>query len=183
MAILRRTPREVYRVYREAEYLAGADEFGEWHTSRSTRAPQQRPLLRLGAAGALSAALGAFGAVLVFAGIGVRSPGRRVAANGTSVKVGVMLRPGEADSVPSAGRDRARRIARMRHTRAAGWRGVGGSARAARSASPQRAAPSAPGVPAKPVGVKPAVAYDATRADPGERDARSPTQSEFGFER
>jgi hypothetical protein len=29
----------------------------------------------------------------------------------------------------------------------------------------------------------PAVAYDATRADPGEPAARSPTQSEFGFER
>lgn len=170
-------------MYSEAEYLAGADELGEWHKLHPRRASQERPLRRLGAAGVLTAALGALGGVIVFAGIGVRSPNRRVAVNRTPVKGGVLLRPGEVDSVAYDDRDRARRTARMSHTRAAEWRAAARSRPAARSASSQPAAGKAPGVSAKPVRMMPAVAYDATRADPGARAARSPTQSEFGFER
>jgi hypothetical protein len=189
MAILRRAPREVYRVYGEAEYLAGADALGEWHKPGSRRPPQGHPLRRLGVAGALTGALGALGGVIVLAGIGVRSPNRLLAANGTFVKGGVLVGPGELDGTTSAGRDRVRLAIRMRHTRAGARRGVGRwarsrlavSARATRSASARRAAGCAPGVQAEPVGAAPAVAY--ARADPGEREARSPTQSEFGFER
>ncbi len=183
MAILRRTSREVYRVYSEAEYLAGADEFGEWHTLRSRRAPHEHPLRRLGAAGALTAALGALGGLIVFAGIGVRSPNRRVAVNRTPVKGGVLLRPGEVEGVAYEDRDRARRTARMRHGRVAERRGAGRSRPRAGSASSRRAAGKARGVSAEPVVVMPAVAYDATRVDPGGGAPRSPTQSEFGFER
>jgi len=191
MALLRRSSREVYRVYSEAEYLAGADDFGEWQESRSTRAPQRRPLRRLGAAAALTGALGALGGVIVFAGIGARSANRLLAVNGMSGKRGAPPRPGEVDSASSAGRDRVRPTARVRHTPLAARRGVGSSARRGRavsartahSASPERASEGAPGVPAEPVGGLPAVAYDATRADPGEGAAKSPTQREFGFER
>ncbi len=177
-------------MYSEVEYLAGADEFGEWHTSRSSGDPQERPLRRLGAAAALTGALGALSGVIVFAGIGMRSAARRVAVSEMPAKPGV-LAPREVDSAPSAGGDHARPTAGLHHVRSVAGRVVGRSARrrravsarAARSPSPERAAGSAPRVPAEPVGAIPTVAHDATRSDPGERAARSPTQSEFGFER
>ncbi len=183
IAILRRSSREVYRVYSEAEYLAGADDFGEWHKLHPSRVPQERPLRRLGAAGGLTAALGALGGVIVVAGVGVRSPNRRVAVDRTPVKGGVLRRPVEVDGVAYDDRDRARHTGRMGHARAAERGGAGRSRPAARSASSQWAAGKAPGASAKPVRVMPAVAYDAARADPGEGAVRSPTQSEFGFER
>lgn len=191
MEIRRRARREVYRVYSETEYFAGADAHSEWHTLLGRPAPPERRLYRLGAAGALTAALGALGGVIVFAGIGLRSPDRRVAATGALVKGRVPSRPAELDGAPPAGRDRSRDIPRARGARASAWRRVGGSAHlrrpvsahVARLASRQRAAGSAPNVPAQSIGAMPAVAYDATRADPGKPVARSPTQSEFGFER
>lgn len=178
-------------MYSEAEYLAGADEFGEWHRSAPGGDRQERPLRRLGAAAALTGALGALGGVIVFAGVGVRTSARDLAANGTSAKGGELLSPRRIDAAPPAGGDRPRGAARRRHAPVRAWRGAGRSARrrrvvsarAAHSASPQRSARSAAGVPAEPVGAMPAVAYDATRGDAAEREARPPTQSEFGFER
>jgi hypothetical protein len=173
MAILRRTSREVYRVYSEAEYLAGADEFGEWHRSQSSAGARERPRRRLGAVAALTGALGAVGGVIVFAGIGVRTSARDLAANGASAKRGHLLSPRRLHTAQPAGGGRARSAVRMRHAPAHAWRGAGRSARRRRAA----------GVPAESVETMPAVAYDATRAGPVEHESRSPTQSEFGFER
>jgi hypothetical protein len=177
MAILRRTSREVYRVYSEAEYLAGADEFGEWHRSQSSGGPRERPLRRLGAVAALTGALGALGGVIVFAGIGVRTSARDLAANGTSAKRGELLSPRRLHATPRARGDRARSAARMRRVPARARRAGGRSARGRRAVSPHA------GVPAEPVGAMPVVADEATRADPAEHESSSPTQSEFGFER
>jgi hypothetical protein len=168
-------------VYSEAEYLAGADASGEWHTSPPARAPHEHRLRRLGAAGVLTGALGALGGVVVFAGIGVRSPHRLLAVTGAPVKGGVVLREGEADGAPSRG-DRVRRSARTRHTRRGGLRGVHPSARR-RPALSARATVAMRSLAARPVGATPAVAYDATRSDPGDHAATAPTRSEFGFER
>ena len=146
MAILRRASREVYRVYSEAEYLAGADEFGEWHRSAPGGDRQERPLRRLGAAARFDRSFGGAGGVIVFAGVGVRTSARDLAANGTSAKGGELLSPRRIDAAPPAGGDRPRGAARgvtppsVRGEEPAGRPGAGVWSRRARLTRPHLSA-------------------------------------------
>jgi hypothetical protein len=192
MAILRRTSGEVYRVYSKEAYLDGADEFGEWHASPVKESAHERRLRRLGGAAALTGAVGAVGGVIVFVGMGARVPNRQVASNATRATRGVPLRAGEVVPETAVRQMRARQTGGLPHAGAVAWRRAVGrssdrrstvSANSARSAVPRRVAGHAPSAPTGLTVTTRAVAYDAAQDVPVEVAARSPTQSEFGFER
>jgi hypothetical protein len=189
----RRTSREVYRVYSEDAYLAGADELGEWHASHVAGVPRDGRLRRLGGAAALTGAVGAVGGVLVFAGVGARVPGRRVAViRAPAARAGLLrsaraalrasavrrLDMGRAATVRRAGLLASRApVARVAVRRPSAW------ANAARPAWPRRVAESEPGAPSKAIERTPSAAYNAAEGTPVEAVPGSHTQSEFGFER
>jgi hypothetical protein len=81
MAILRRTPRAVYRVYSQDDYLAGADQLDSRDPSPVAGVSRERLLRRLAGAAVLTGAVGATAGVIVLAGIRERSTDRQVAVN------------------------------------------------------------------------------------------------------
>jgi hypothetical protein len=191
MSILRRASREVYRVYSEEAYLAGAHELGEWYAPPVTGGSHERRLRRLGGAAAVTGAVGALGGVIAFMSIGARSPARQVAGSVMAPTRGVPFTGGAARA-SGARRARASRTGVVRHPgivsrRVAVARSIvrvhAISAGAAHSASPRRMAGVRPASPARAIAGGPAVVYETARGAPPEVPARSRTQSEFGFER
>lgn len=191
MSILRRAPREVYRVYSEEAYLAGVDELGEWHAPPAKDGSHDRGLRRLGGAAALTGALGALGGVVAFMGLGARSPARLLAGSAMA-PTRVAPSMGVASRASGARRARAfrngavqragvvtRRVAVTRSP----VRRHRISASGAHSALPLRMAGVRSASPARAIAGGTTVVYEAARAATAEAPGRSRTQSEFGFER
>jgi hypothetical protein len=192
MAIRRRTSREVYRVYSEEAYLAEAHELGRWYAPPVKEDSRERRLRGLGGAAALTGAVGVVGGVIVFVGIGARTPARQLAADGKLVTRGTPHRVGAVEGAAAVRRARALGAGAAHHAGVAARRAAVArsaerrprmSAPAARSASSRRVAERSRTAPAGPMARRPAVVYDAAQEAPAEVATRSQTQSEFGFER
>jgi len=184
-----RASREVYRVYSEADYFAGAEELGKWNTPPVKGALRERRLSPLRGAAALAGVVGAVGGMIVLVGMGARFSGRHAAGKRTPAPLGASLRAGGLEPAPAVRRGGARRTGGM-HRAGSVWRraavrrsAVRRPAGSSRSAAPRRMAESTLSAPPGRAPATPAVAYDAAEAGAIERTARSPTQSEFGFER
>lgn len=198
LAGLRRTPRAVYRVYSEDEYITDAVGPTEWYTPQAQTITREGRLRRLAGAAALTGAVGTVGGVIAIAIIGSRSPGSRIAASvGTAAQAALpTIRPAShARARPQA---RPRRTGQAHPARAvAGPSGAGDrsalnrqpvspSSRRSRVTlavahairtwrGPTVASDSKPSIPA--------VAPPSAPSAPAEAAAKSPTQGEFGFER
>ncbi len=83
MATLRRTPRTVYRVYNEQDYLAGTDALTGWQIPSIPPIERERRLRRLAGAAVLTGALGAVGGLLFATAVPVRPADRQIAAIST----------------------------------------------------------------------------------------------------
>jgi hypothetical protein len=197
MTLLRRAPREVYRVYAEHEFLADAlcDE-----PLRTREASAGRPLHRIVAATVLIAAAGALGALIALEslqsipGSRRRERQRSAAATATATAVVAVTRashPGVRRERGGRGRPRRRSPRPQAARRApdpvspAGQRvQVGGlapipeRAPAPESAGAPEGPPSPAGAPVAAAGSPVAVSAAASTAA-----AREEGQSEFGFER
>jgi hypothetical protein len=75
MALLRRAPREVYRVFSESDFLAGADADEQWQPDATDVAAGRRPR-RMAVAAMLVGAMAAVSAVLVLHPPPSQAPGR-----------------------------------------------------------------------------------------------------------
>jgi hypothetical protein len=185
MTLLQRSPREVYRVYDEDEFLAGAG--SDDCLALPVQAAEQR-LHRVAGVTVLLTALGAVAALVTLAATSSTTGGRRggaalLAASGTAGSlrtVGAHVwqqSPGTRPPRPARGEvdlPLDSRAARAR--RAGGAREQGTEIEASNPAS--SAAPAAPALPAE---AAPMTASAALRPEASPK-ARS-AQPEFGFER
>jgi hypothetical protein len=209
MAALRRTPRAVYRVYSQEEYLAGADVLTDWdappaQASSAQGISRERRLRRLAGAAALTGAMGTVAGAIALASIRAGSADRNIATNDTPRERAELPREAPAGSAGAFRRARAGhqdqppRVGALARRSAAGDRSVirrhAVAANAARSASPWRLAASAPTAHADPAWRRPAVVSGPAQSAPArlarpaqgtpvEAAAAPPMQSEFGFER
>lgn len=195
MSIFRSTPRAVYRVYSEDAYLTGAEDCGEWPALSPAMSvipsSRARRLRRMAGAAALTGALGTVGGMIVLTGVGLRSAGRRTAANGAPRRRAIEGRVSGARRASAARRAGAERRIHAWRSRSVARRPVArgrssdsgrlGSAAAARSAPGRRLATTVPENSVGRVGAGSAPGSSAPDAS-GEVAVVS-TQSEFGFER
>jgi hypothetical protein len=124
MALLRRAPREVYRVFDESDFLAGGAPGEEWEPV-STEAGGSRRFHRIAGAAMFAGAVAAMGAVLVLHRPASHTPGRSIATP-ASVHHARGARPGSpsyAAGVPEGSRATGRAVAPPRawRTLTAAW--------------------------------------------------------------
>lgn len=195
MSIFRGTARAVYRVYSEEAYLAGAEDCGESPALSPAMSvipgSRARRLRRMAGAAALTGALGTVGGMIVLAGVGLRSAGRRTAANGAprpraiQAQVSGTRRASAGGRAGAEGRTHVWRSRSVARGPVAGGRssvsGRLGSATAARSASGRRMATTVPESSVGRLGA--GSAPDSSAPDASGEVAVVSTQSEFGFER
>lgn len=183
--LLRRAPREVYRVYDAEEFLADArvDEITE-------AAPQAPPRRRKGArwrhqiAGAMMfvSAMSALGALLAVVGLSSIGSGRRArsgprtTAGSTETAQVSRVRPGLERAAPGAPPRRARMRRARRHDPTRSAHRPDGDSQARASAAAASPRPRVQGIPARAV----EVAHLLARASAGQA---GPRPAEFGFER
>jgi hypothetical protein len=197
MTLLRRAPREVYRVYGEEEFFTCATN-GE-HMELATPATGVRRLYRIAGATMVLAAMGAVGALVAIASRSAAGDGRRVgagllAATGSlassrGARTHVLWR-GSADAdgprhrgAPARPADRARQVELARQIdRARSVRRASARPRANVAVVGHASAPIEPALQASVAGVT-------TQASAESRQPEQPApaqhagQSEFGFER
>jgi hypothetical protein len=157
MALLRRAPREVYRVFSESDFLAGGDEDVQWQQVATDAGARRRPR-RMAVAAMLAGAIAAVAVVLPLHRPPSQAPGRSIAPPA----------PGEARPASPGSASGAARVSEdpraMRHEV--------GPARARTLAPTSSAGSSAAGTPAPPVTAV-AVAGGSAQLE----------RAEFGFER
>jgi len=187
MAVLRRTPRTVYRVYSEEEYFAGADAPTDWQRSPARGALRERRLRRLAGAAALTGAMGTVAGVIAVAGVSTPSGARQIAADDVP-RARLVHSPKGGARVARAvrwARDgqpwHARRVGAVGDRSAV--RGHPVFANAVRRVLPRRAAATASTVPVHPSWRRPEVVDAAAQSTPSEATTTPATQVEFGFER
>ncbi len=107
MAILRRTPRAVYRVYSQDDYLAGSDQLNSWDPLPGAGVSRERMLRRLAGAAVLTGAVGAAAGVIVLAGIRGRSTGSagRCEPLAADPSRAAVRKPEQLDTRPPPGAD------------------------------------------------------------------------------
>jgi hypothetical protein len=99
MALLRRAPREVYRVFSESDFLAGADADEQWQPVARDADLERRPH-RMAVGAMLAGAVAAVGAVLVLHRPPAHAPARSIAPSAPGeVRP---ARPGSASEVARA---------------------------------------------------------------------------------
>ncbi len=185
MTLLRRAPREVYRVYGEEEFLAGAG--GEERTQAPVPRPGEPRLHRVAGMTMLLAATGAVGGLIAITNLS------SVAGTGRRVRTGLLAATGSLVSSRSArahvwreraGADgplhqsvRAEPVDRARVARRAGAR--------PRAVAVILRRPSAPIEAAPPASVARLIARASAGPQQSQQSAepRRSGQSEFGFER
>jgi len=202
MAMLRRAPQQMYRVY-SAEEFEDAGMLTDWDGSPARGVTRERRFRRLAGAAALTGAVGTVGGAIAFASVGSRTMGLQIAASGTPrVRAAVhpasrapipdaaqLTRPGrlvlthqEARARPSASGNRSAtrshgRTSTSTRSRSRS-RGVTGSPAAVGQSAERPPSPAVPVVQDAPA----EVVVPAPRA-PAEARVQPPTQGEFGFER
>src|SRR5271163_1221066 len=202
MAILRRAPRQMYRVY-SAEEFADAGMVTDWDGRPAQRVSRERRFRRLAGAAALTGAVGTVGGAIAFASLGSRSTGLQIAASATprvrAAGPSVIPAP-PPDAVQRAGAGRlplTRQDARARPSAAGNgsaarprgrpptsrrsrWpsQGAVGSRAAVLQSAERSPSPAVPVVQTASA----VVVVPATGA-PAETPKQAPTQGEFGFER
>lgn len=102
MALLRRAPREVYRVFSESDFLAGGAADEQWEPVTSETVGRRR-LHRMGGAAMLAGAVAAVGAVLVLRRPQPQAPVRSIVSRPSPVSVGE-ARAARAGSASDAAR-------------------------------------------------------------------------------
>jgi len=201
MAILRRVPRQMYRVY-SAEEFADAGMMTDWDGASAREVSRERRFRRLAGAAALTGAVGTVGGAIAFASVGSRSVGLPIAASGTPQvrAAGPPVSPAPlADSVQPT---RARRLL-LTHQDARVGRSASGNRSAVRphgrpltstrSRSSRRGAGShttmehrarrSPSLAGPIVRNRSATVAVPVPTVPAEIRAQPSTQGEFGFER
>ncbi len=187
MVALRRTPRTVYRVYEEQEYLAGTDALSGWDISSPPRVSRELLFRRIAGVAALTGAVGTLGGLIVADVLPARQADLQIADHGVPPRAArpvkgpsVSVRPGEA--LPSEHTGKERRVA------AAGRRTSTDRVRAIRekaSAEVMGVASVQPGIgperaPAR--GLAPG-AIGSGQDGRAEATMTQATRNEFGFER
>ena len=188
VTLLRRSPRAVYRVYSEEEYLAGVDPFADLGVSPVREARRGPRLQRIAGAAALTGAVGTVGGVIGLAGLHTHSGDRLETAEHVVPErvVPFVGASAPARRAPTA-RARTRHVARPSPPR----RGHAHSGLSQVALVPAHRIQTRPAVqaPARTiVASAPRGAPDARgehRAEPARRAGRSGprAQSELGFER
>jgi hypothetical protein len=191
MTTLQRSPREVYRVFDEDEFLVrGADQLGN---APATPVTAERRLRRIAATTVLVAAAGAIGGLLAVAGVLSVSGARRRSRVRLFAATGLASSPSRAQSVgerhltasggsrDAAVRGRAKRVATSRRSHlevrsVARRRALSGPAGGRARALASMAAPRSTSVEAAPS------AGDTPPAADGPQLQRA-SRTEFGFER
>jgi hypothetical protein len=158
MALLRRAPREVYRVFSESDFLAGGDADEQWQPVATDAGARRRPR-RIAVTAMLAGAVAAVGAVLVLHRPPSQAPGRSIAPPV----------PGEAR--PAFPRS-ASGVARVSEDPRAMRLAVGAARARTLAATSSAGRSSAAGMPAPPVSAV-AVAGSSAQLE----------RAEFGFER
>src|SRR5271166_1019514 len=82
MVALRRTPRTVYRVYEEQEYLAGTDALSGWDLSSPPRVSRELLIRRIAGVAALTGAFGTLGGLIVADVLPARQADLQIADHG-----------------------------------------------------------------------------------------------------
>jgi hypothetical protein len=202
MAMLRRAPRQMYRVY-SAEEFADAGMVTDWDRSPAQGVSRERRLRRLAGAAALTGAVGTVGGAIAFGSGGSRSMGLQIAASGTP-RVRAAGHPVNPVPLPDAvQRVRAGRLV-LTHQDARARPSAAGNRSAARpyrrpqtstrSRSPGRGVPVSHVVVGQSAERSPSAAVPIVQNAPAavvvpapsasaETRAQPPTQGEFGFER
>ena len=170
MITLGRTPREVYRIYSEDEFLAGGDLLTDWRGSVAEGVSRAARWRRLAGLVALTGAVGSVASVIALVGFRARSSERQLAARGTPRGSVILSR-----TVPPAPR-------RVVGGEDSGHRDPPQPRRAAiaRSAGGARSADRRPAAGARAVRPPTASALSIARAADM---ARPSARAEFGFER
>ena len=198
MTLLRRAPREVYRVYGEQEFFACAP--GGEHVEATMPAIGVRRLHRVADATMVLAAMGAVGALLAIATRSAAGDGRRVGAGllaatgslgssrGSRTHVWRGLANADADgprkrSAPARPADRARQVELARQVdRARTSHRASARPRAGAVAKHHASAPIEPAPQASVSGMTAQASAESPQPGPPAQ-VRQPGQSEFGFER
>jgi hypothetical protein len=84
MGILRRTQRQVYRVYSEEEFLSDPTALSDWSASPAERVSRERRLGRLAGIAALTGVVGTVVGAIALAIVGSRPAALRATASATS---------------------------------------------------------------------------------------------------
>jgi hypothetical protein len=174
MTLLRRTPREVYRLFDEDEFFAGADRVER--RERAITPPGGRRLRRIAGTTTLLAAMGATGGVIALNRMVAVGGAGRPLTSGMLAGLGssVPSRVGPRRAWPHAGAARTRRLgSARRQTSRVATTTLSPPATAVDSEQPQRVTPAPRLTPA-------------AQPDRAARTSSSPQrsgQSEFGFER
>jgi hypothetical protein len=148
MALLRRAPREVYRVFSESDFLAGADADEQWEPV-ATDAGARRRAHRIALVATLAGAVAAVGTVLALHRPPSQAPGRSIAP--PVADEARRVRPGSASEAArvsedplatrrAVGRSRARTLTATSsagRSSAAGMPTAGATAVAVTGSSPQ----------------------------------------------
>lgn len=155
MTLLRRRPREVYRVFTEEEYLNGAEldlDLGTGGERPATAEPARRSsnpprLRRVAGAAMLVGAIGAVGGVVALNGVGAhRVPGRRTGHLVASMRSRVAGSSAPVVTASSPPHSRPVVVSSLGHTRARGSVAVAGHRVAGHRGSRHRPlAPHSPG--------------------------------------
>ncbi len=181
---LRRTRREVYRVYGEEAYLAGLDAPSEWH-AELPQGTRERRLRRLAGAAAVTGVVGAVGGTILLVHNGSRSSDAKLAGVGTPRARAALPRADRSAQAVKAGRASPAGRGRLHRDGVAQRRSAGDwpvlrrrppSAGWAHLRAAREVAPIAPTLPVSATGEHP------ERPVPAVAEI-SPAQSEFGFER
>jgi hypothetical protein len=158
MALLRRAPREVYRVFSESDFLAGGSEDEQWQPVATDAGARRRPR-RIAVAAMLAGALAAVAVVLVLHRPPAQAPARSIA-------------PPAPGQVRRALPGSANGAARVSEDPRAMRRAVGPARARTRIPTSSAGRSSAAGISASPVSAV-AVAGSSTQLE----------RAEFGFER
>jgi len=187
MVALRRTPRTVYRVYEEQEYLAGTDALSGWDLSSPPRVSRELLIRRIAGVAALTGAFGTLGGLIVADVLPARQADLQIADHGVLPRaarpvMGASMsgHPGEALPSEHTGKERRVAVAGRRTSTDRVWAirerasaEVTGVASVQRVIGPDR--PPASGLAPSAIG--------SGRGGRAEATMPHVTRNEFGFER